>query len=76
MSLPLRITFEQRDYTYTVLTRGINKQTGSIKISLNDQEFTLVRNPNNEWLALEEMIGEHPGLLQAVARNIVLRYRL
>jgi len=76
MSLPLRITVDDRDYTYTVLTRGINKQTESIKISLNEEEFTLVRNQNNAWLALEETIGDHPGLLQAIARNIALRYRL
>ena len=76
MSLPLRITFGERDYTYTVLTRGINKQTESIKISLNEEEFTLVRNQNHEWSALEETIGDHPGLLRAIARNIALRYRL
>lgn len=76
MSLPLRITFEQQDYSYTVLTRGISKLTESIKINLLDEEFTLVRNQANEWIFLEETIGSNPGLLQAIARNIVLRYRL
>jgi hypothetical protein len=76
MSLPLRITFEQKDYTYTVLTRGIDKNTQTIRIQLSGEEFTLMRNPQNEWYALEDSIGDQPGLLGAIGKNIALRYRL
>jgi len=76
MSLPLRITFEGEDYTYTILTRMITKETTEIKISLNDQELTLVRNQKGEWDALERTISDEPGLIKAIARNVALRYRL
>ena len=76
MSLPLRITFEQKDYTYTVLTRGVNKYTQTIKISVSGEEFTLVRNPQNEWYVLEASVGDQPGLFAAIGKNISLRYRL
>jgi hypothetical protein len=76
MSLPLRITFDGKDYTYTILTKLINKDTSEIKIRLNDEELTLFKNQKNEWDALERTISEEPGLIKAIARNLVLRYRL
>lgn len=76
MSLPLRITFEQTDYTYHVITKGIDKSTASIKISLMGKEFNLVRNSSKDWTALEETIEDPPGLLSEIGRNIALRYRL
>nr|WP_184549787.1 hypothetical protein [Mucilaginibacter sp. FT3.2]MBB6234211.1 hypothetical protein [Mucilaginibacter sp. FT3.2] len=76
MSLPLRITFEEKDYTYMVLTKGITKETNQIRISLAGEDFTLLRTPQNEWYAEELAVGDHPGLLMAIARNVALRYRL
>ncbi|MET3981497.1 MULTISPECIES: hypothetical protein [unclassified Mucilaginibacter] len=76
MSLPLRITFEKKDYTYIVLTRKIDKHTETIKIDFLGEEFTLVRNQRNEWYVFENSIGDPPGLLQAIAKNVALRYRL
>lgn len=76
MSLPLRITFDGKDYTYTMLTKLINKDISEIKIRLNDEELTLFKNQKNEWDALERTITDHPGLIKAIARNVALRYRL
>lgn len=76
MSLPLRITFEGEDYTYTILTKKIDKDTSEIKISLNNEELTIARNASGEWDALERTIVDSSGLLRAIARNVALRYRL
>ena len=76
MSLPLRITFEHSDYTYRVLTTGINRNTNEIKISLSGREFTLVRNNLNEWYAQDATIGDNHDLLKSIGRSVASRYRL
>jgi hypothetical protein len=76
MDLKMRITFEGKDYTFTVLTNGVNKKTRSIKISLEGQEYELVPNVRNEWNATDVTTNENPALLRAIARNVSLRYRL
>ncbi len=76
MSLPLRITFKDSDYTYQVLTTGIGKETMEIKINLSGKEFTLARNQQNEWYAQDATIGDNHELLKAIARSIVSRFRV
>ena len=76
MSLPLRITFEEKDYTYIVLTKSITKETSSIRISLGGEEYELTRNLNGIWEVGDTTVNDKPDLLKAIARNIKLRYRL
>ncbi|RZM22954.1 MAG: hypothetical protein EOO88_27765 [Pedobacter sp.] len=76
MSLPLRITFEGKDYTYTILTRKIDRDTSEIRISLEGEELTIARNTHGEWDVSERIISDSHGLLKAIARNLALRYRL
>ncbi|SMD06190.1 hypothetical protein [Pedobacter africanus] len=76
MSLPLRITFEEKDYTYIVLTKGITKETTSVQVNLNGEQYELARNLKGEWEAADATVSDHPGLLKAIGRNIKLRYRL
>ena len=72
----MRITFENVDYTYSVLTRNINRETAEIKISIQEEEFRLVRGPNKEWDCPELTVGDNHNLLKAIGRNIALQYRL
>jgi hypothetical protein len=76
MSLPIRIHYQGQDYTYKILTRNISKDTQEIKISFNDEEYTLVANTRKEWTIAETCVGDQHELLQAIAKNIVLRYHL
>jgi hypothetical protein len=76
MSLPMRITFEEKDYTYTVLTKSVTKDTSSIRISLNGEEYELAGNLKSEWDAADATVSDQLGLLKAIARNIKLRYQL
>ncbi|WP_316752971.1 hypothetical protein [Pedobacter gandavensis] len=76
MNLPLRITFDEKDYTYLVLTKGITKDTNEIQINLNEIEYQLACNSKGDWDVVDATVNDHPGLLKAIGRNIKLRYRL
>jgi hypothetical protein len=76
MSQPLRITFEGKDYTYSILTPKITKDIKTIRIELEGQEYQLSPDPGQQWAAIDATISDHLGLLRAIARNIALRYRL
>lgn len=76
MNLPMRITFDEKDYTYVVLTKGITKETSTIQINLNDMEYQLACNLKGDWDVVDATVNDHGGLLKAIGRNIKLRYRL
>ncbi|MEJ2882346.1 hypothetical protein [Pedobacter sp. GR22-6] len=76
MKLPLRIHFEGQDYSYTILNNTLDRSTMEFRISMADQQYTLVRNEKNEWSCVDLTIGDNPDLLIAIARNIGLRYKL
>lgn len=76
MNLPLRINFDEKDYTYMIITKGITKETSSIQIKLNDMEYQLVCNVKGDWDAVDATVSDNAGLLKAIGRNIKLRYRL
>jgi len=76
MSLPLRITFEGQDYTYTMLTKKIDRDTAQFKIELNGDELTIARWAAGSWEVLETTVSDQHGLFKAIARNVALRYRL
>lgn len=76
MSLPLRINFDEKDYTYVIITKGITKETTTIQINLNDTEYQFVCNSKGDRDVVNTTVNDHPGLLKAIGRNIKLRYRL
>ncbi|ETZ22147.1 hypothetical protein N824_24795 [Pedobacter sp. V48] len=72
----MRITFDEKDYTYIVLTKGITRETSTIRINLKDMEYQLVCNLKGDWEVVDATVNDHPELLKAIGRNIKLRYRL
>ncbi|WP_316778524.1 hypothetical protein [Pedobacter antarcticus] len=76
MSLPMRINFDDKDYTYMIITKGITKETSAIQINLNGVEYQLGRNLKGDWDAVDATINDHTELLKAIGRNIKLWYRL
>ena len=76
MSLPMRINFDEKDYTYMIITKGITKETSAIQIKLDGMEYQLVCNAKGDWDVVDATIKDHPELLKAIGRNIKLRYRL
>lgn len=76
MNLPMRINFDDKDYTYIIITKGITKLTTEIQINLHGMEYLLSCNSDGDWYATDATINDHPELLKAIGRNIKLRYRL
>lgn len=76
MSLPLRITYEGKDYTYVILNKIIDRDSAEIRILLNNEEVTIAKNSKGEWDMQERTIGDHAGLVRAIARAVASRYRL
>ncbi|WP_222537084.1 hypothetical protein [Pedobacter polysacchareus] len=76
MSLPMRTNFDEKDYTYIIITKGITKETSEIQINLDGMEYQLVCNVKGDWDVVDATIKDHPGLFKAIGRNIKLRYRL
>ena len=76
MKLPLRIHFEGQDYSYTILNNVLDRSTMEFRISLADQQYTLIRNHKNEWTCPDLTIADNTDLLVAIGRNIGLRYKL
>jgi hypothetical protein len=76
MNLQMRITFDEKDYTYVVLTKGITRETNAIQNSLNNTEYQLICNSKGGWDVDEATVTDQNGLLKTIGRNIKLKYRL
>lgn len=76
MNLPMRINFDEKDYTYTILTKGITKHTTAIHIHLNGVDYHLSCNAKGDWDAVDTTVSDHTELLKAIGRHIKLRYKL
>ena len=76
MSLPLRITFNDHDFVFHVLTKGITKDTREISITLEGKEIHLLLNEKNIWQESSPNVENSPELLKAIGRAIALRYRI
>jgi hypothetical protein len=75
MGQVLRITFNNIDYHYQVLTTPVSKETREIQILLDGTTETLIRE-QGQWLAKETAGRPVPELLAAIARTLSLRYRI
>ncbi|GGH09806.1 hypothetical protein [Mucilaginibacter phyllosphaerae] len=77
MGLPLRITFNDKDYVYQIVnSRLINQKTTELELLLNGEKLQLVKE-NTIWIQKE---GEHhtldPQFVQALGRSVSLRLRM
>ena len=76
MSLPLRITFEGKDYQYTILTRPVTKDTSVVRILLDGEEYELLPKEKDPQKSTSAAIGDNARLLHTIARSIALRWKL
>lgn len=67
MKLPLRIRFEEQDYSYHILNNTLARE---FRIKLDEQEYTLLCNKKNEWSCTDLIINDNPALFIAIGRNI------
>jgi hypothetical protein len=76
MKLPLRINFEDKDYTYVILNPVLNRDTTEFHISLAGEELTLLRDEKKDWYSKTASPNHNPDLLKAIGRTIALRFKL
>ncbi len=77
MGLPLRITFNNKDYVYEIINgKGITKNTNELQVLLDSQEVELFKDGRNVWVQKESENVIDPELAQALGRAISLRLRM
>lgn len=77
MGLPLRITFNGKDYTYQILnSKLINQHTTELELLLNDEKVELIRNEKKVWVQKAGDGAIDPDLAQALGRSVSLRMRM
>ncbi|PAW92795.1 hypothetical protein CKK33_04515 [Mucilaginibacter sp. MD40] len=76
MGLPLRITFNDRDYVYQIVNSNlINKNTTELELMLNGEKLHLIKE-NSVWRLRESEPVLDPEFVQALGRSVSLRMRM
>ena len=76
MGLPMRITFNEKDYVYYINNSGaINKLTTELQVVLNGETVDIVKDDRKVWVQKD---GEplDPEFIQAIGRSVSLRFRM
>lgn len=77
MGLPLRITFNDKDYVYQIInSKLINQNSTELELLLNDEKIELVRDERRVWIQKDGQQQIDPELAQALGRSISLRLRM
>jgi hypothetical protein len=77
MGLPMRITFDDKDYIYQILnTNLINKHTTELEIIFNGEKVELVMDDKKTWVQKDQSNSIDPNLVQALGRSVSLRLRM
>jgi hypothetical protein len=77
MGLPLRITFNDKDYIYQILNSNlINQNTTELELIFNGEKVALVMDSKKTWVQKDENKSIDPELVQALGRSVSLRLRM
>ena len=77
MGLPLRITFNDKDFVYQIInSKLINQNTTELEILLNGEKVELVKDSKMVWIQKNEIRSLDPELVQALGRSVSLRLRM
>jgi len=77
MGLPLRITFNDKDFVYQIInSKLINQNTTELEILLNGEKVELVKDSKMVWIQKNEIKSLDPELVQALGRSVSLRLRM
>lgn len=77
MGLKMRITYKETDFVYEIVDgAAINKETTELKVILNGNPITLLKDVSNVWIQAEGDITIEPDFAQALGRSVSLRYRM
>ena len=77
MGLPLRITFNDKDYVYQIInSRLINPETTELELLLNGETIALIKDAKKRWIQKDGAQTLDPELIQALGRSVSLRLRM
>ena len=77
MGLPLRITFEDKDYKYEIVnSKLISSDTTELELLLDGIQLHLTKNTRSEWELKSPDSSIDPRLVQALGRSVSLRLRM
>jgi hypothetical protein len=77
MGLPLRITFNDKDYIYQILNdKLINQNTTELEILFNGEKVELMMDSKKTWIQKDQNNPIDPNLVQALGRSVSLRLRM
>lgn len=77
MGLPLRITFNDKDYVYEIVNSNlINRNTTELHLVLNGENLELVKDERSVWIQKDNAISLDPELVEALGRSVSLRLRM
>ncbi len=77
MGLPLRITFNDKDYVYQIVnSRLINPETTELEVLLNGEKVEMIKDIKKRWIQKDGRQTLDPELVQALGRSISLRLRM
>ena len=77
MGLPLRITFNDKDYVYQIIdSKLIDQHTTELQLLLNGEKVELVKNEKRVWVQKDDETQIDPELVQALGRSVSLRLRM
>jgi hypothetical protein len=76
MGLPLRITFNDKDYVYQIVNSNlINQNTVELELLLNGEKLQLIKE-KTIWIQKEGNETLDPQFIQALGRSVSLRLRM
>jgi hypothetical protein len=77
MGLPLRITYNDKDYVYQIIdSKLINQNTIELQLLLNGEKVGLIKNDKRVWVQKDEDKSLDPEFIQALGRSVSLRLRM
>lgn len=77
MGLPLRITFNEKDYVYQIVdSKLIDNNSTELQLLLDGEKINLVKNEKRVWIQKDDNKSIDPELVQALGRSVSLRLRM
>lgn len=77
MGLPLRITFDDKDYIYQILNSNlITRDTTELEIMFNGEKVELILDDKKAWIQKSGSNPIDPNLVMALGRSVSLRLRM